>query len=53
MGESEEPARLRRENAQLERDNKELVMERDTLKHCMVLWVKQLWPTRRRSSGDQ
>ncbi|MEU9149800.1 transposase [Streptomyces sp. NPDC048417] len=39
-GESEELARLRRENAQLKRDNKELVMERDVLKRCMVLWVK-------------
>lgn len=33
-------ARLRRENAQLKKDNKELVMERDVLKRCMVLWVK-------------
>lgn len=39
-GESEELARLRRENAQLKRDNKELLMERDVLKRCMVLWVK-------------
>jgi len=39
-GESDELARLRRENAQLKRDNKELVMERDVLKRCMVLWVK-------------
>ncbi|MEU7384859.1 transposase [Streptomyces sp. NPDC042207] len=38
--ESEELARLRRENAQLKKDNKELVMERDVLKRCMVLWVK-------------
>lgn len=38
--ESEELARLRRENAQLKRDNKELGMERDVLKRCMVLWVK-------------
>lgn len=35
-----EMARLRRENAQLKKDNKELVMERDVLKRCMVLWVK-------------
>ncbi|MFI1338310.1 transposase [Streptomyces sp. NPDC020845] len=40
VGESEELARLRRENAQLKRDNKELAMERDVLKRCMVLWVK-------------
>ena len=39
-GESEELARLRRENLQLKRDNKELAMERDVLKRCMVLWVK-------------
>ncbi|MFC5958861.1 transposase [Streptomyces pratens] len=32
--------RLRRENAQLKRDNKELAMEREVLKRCMVLWVK-------------
>ncbi|MFE2610919.1 transposase [Streptomyces mirabilis] len=40
VGESDELERLRRENAQLKRDNKELVMERDVLKRCMVLWVK-------------
>lgn len=39
-GESEELDRLRRENAQLKRDNKELGMERDVFKRCMVLWVK-------------
>ncbi|MEU1601009.1 hypothetical protein ABZ468_52020 [Streptomyces sp. NPDC005708] len=39
-GESEELARLRRENAQLKKDNKELAMERDVLKRCMVLGVK-------------
>lgn len=33
-----EMARLRRENAQFKKDNKELVMERDVLKRCMVLW---------------
>ena len=36
----EEMARLQRENAQLRKDNKELVMERDVLKRCMVLRVK-------------
>lgn len=40
VGESEELARLRRENAQLKKDNKGLAMERDVLKRCMVLWVK-------------
>ncbi|MEU9457025.1 transposase [Streptomyces sp. NPDC048277] len=39
-GGSDEPERWRRENAQLKRDNKELVMERDVLKRCMGLWVK-------------
>ncbi|MFF2808234.1 hypothetical protein ACFVT2_13880 [Streptomyces sp. NPDC058000] len=39
-GDGAELERLRWENAQLKRDNKELVMERDVLKHCMVLWVK-------------
>jgi hypothetical protein len=34
-GESEELARLRRENAQLKREAKELAMERDVLKRCM------------------
>ncbi|MEU5489363.1 transposase [Streptomyces sp. NPDC020196] len=33
-----EMAWQRRENAQLKEDNKELVMERDVLKRCMVLW---------------
>ncbi|MGI5135407.1 transposase [Streptomyces sp. CA-106110] len=41
-GECEEIARLRRENAQLKKDNKELAMELDVLKRCMVLWVRQL-----------
>jgi transposase len=36
----EEIARLRRENAALKKDNKELAMERDVLKRCVVLWVK-------------
>ncbi len=40
VGESEELARLRRENAQLKKDVKELGTERDVLKRCMVLWVK-------------
>ncbi|MFD5494156.1 transposase [Streptomyces sp. NPDC001812] len=39
-GESEELERLRRENAQLKRGVKELGMEREVLKRCMVLWVK-------------
>ncbi|MER6150088.1 transposase [Streptomyces hirsutus] len=39
-GTSDELERLRRENAQLKRDNKELAMEREVLKRCMVLWVK-------------
>jgi transposase len=38
--EAEELARLRRENTQLKKDNKDLSMERDVLKRCMVLWVK-------------
>jgi len=38
--EGDELERLRREDAQLKRDNKELVMERDVVKRCMVLWVK-------------
>ncbi|MBY8889442.1 transposase [Streptomyces sp. PTM05] len=48
---SDELERLRRENAQLKRDNKELVIERDVLKCCMVLWVERPWRTRRPSSG--
>ncbi|MFA3840989.1 transposase [Streptomyces aureus] len=40
VGESEELARLRRENAQLKKNVKELGMERDALKRCMILWVK-------------
>jgi len=51
VGGSDELERLRRENAQLKRDSKELVMERDVLKRCMVLWVKWPWRTRRPSSG--
>jgi transposase len=41
--ESEELARLRRENTQLKKDNKELVMERDVLKRCTP--ADQLRPT--------
>jgi transposase len=33
-------ARLLEENSQLKKDVKELGMERDVLKRCMVLWVK-------------
>ncbi|WP_274912544.1 transposase [Streptomyces sp. WZ-12] len=33
-------ARLTAENAALEKENKELVMERHFLKRCMVPWVK-------------
>ncbi|MEN8652236.1 transposase [Streptomyces sp. 21So2-11] len=33
-GEAEEMARLRREVAQLKKDNKELAMERDVLRSC-------------------
>ncbi len=33
-------ARLTSENAALKKENKELGMERDVLKRCMVLWVK-------------
>lgn len=40
VGESEEFARLRQENAQRKEDNMGLAMERDVLKPCMVLWVK-------------
>jgi transposase len=39
-GDSEELARLRQENTRLKKENKELGMERDVLKRCMVLWVK-------------
>lgn len=41
--ESDERQRLRRENAQLKRDSKELVVEREVLKRCTVLWVRQPW----------
>lgn len=42
LGESEreEPARLRAERAQWERDRAELGMERDVFKRSAVLWVK-------------
>ncbi|MET9887109.1 transposase [Streptomyces sp. NPDC006430] len=33
-------ARLTAQNAALKKENKELGMERDVLKRCMVLWVK-------------
>jgi transposase len=45
VGESEELARLRQENAQLKKDNKELAMERDVLKRCMV------WPENHSNLG--
>ncbi|MEU1176836.1 transposase [Streptomyces sp. NPDC005820] len=50
-------ARLTAENAALKKENKELGMERDVLKRCMVLWVKQLrrtrppWPGRSAATG--
>lgn len=50
-GESDELERLRRENAQLKRDNKELVMERDVPKTLRGLGVKQPWRTRPKPSG--
>ncbi|MDH6130269.1 transposase [Kitasatospora sp. GP82] len=42
LGESEreEPARLRRQAAEQVERVRELEMERDVLKRCMVLWVK-------------
>ncbi|MDH6127543.1 hypothetical protein [Kitasatospora sp. GP82] len=42
LGESErdEPARLRRQAAEQAKRVRELEMERDVLKRCMVLWVK-------------
>jgi transposase len=38
--EREELERLRQKNAELSKENAQLVMERDVLKRCMVLWVK-------------
>ncbi|MDJ0386379.1 transposase [Streptomyces sp. G-G2] len=38
--EREELARLRQQNTLLKKETKELAMERDVLKRCMVLWVK-------------
>ncbi|GLX41486.1 hypothetical protein Sros01_75590 [Streptomyces roseochromogenus] len=39
-------ARLTAESAALKKENKELGMERDVLKRCMVVWVKELRRTR-------
>ncbi|MFF3159770.1 transposase [Streptomyces sp. NPDC057910] len=36
----DELRRPRQKNAELLKDNAQLVMERDVLKRCMVLWVK-------------
>ncbi|MDJ0346760.1 transposase [Streptomyces sp. H10-C2] len=35
-----ELARLRQEGSLLKKDSKELAMERDVIKRCVVLWVK-------------
>ncbi|MFB9578224.1 hypothetical protein [Streptomyces yanii] len=40
MPEREELARLRRQDAEKNKRIRELEMERDVLKRCMVLWVK-------------
>ncbi|MFD5514271.1 transposase [Streptomyces sp. NPDC127051] len=51
LEESEREARLRAGNQRLRKETVELGMERDVLKRCMVLWVKQPRRTRRCSSG--
>uniref|UniRef100_A0AAU2W2Q5 Transposase n=1 Tax=Streptomyces sp. NBC_00008 TaxID=2903610 RepID=A0AAU2W2Q5_9ACTN len=40
LGQEDELARVKAENAQLKREMKQVTGERDVLKRCMVLWVK-------------